>query len=338
MDVIRALAAWVLFVLMALLAAFFWHQSDSRGRHINELSAVIDDMETHIAALTESVGALEDQVEAASETVATLRAKAEELEEEASLADALPADDSDMELSMGDMLESLLLDDDDSSPMAMNGAGFMANLFDGPQGDMMLEAGTRMMLDMQYGEFFDMLAPENVDVVREILSDYLVQTARLGVKIMGTDGDDDSFDAVFQEMEAHEDSFLSELRDVIGDDGVALYEQYQLEMPARMLDQSLEMQLGMYARGLSVETRDMVRHTMVEEMLYAMPEDVMQRPDPAGMQLGITLQQEGYARALERLAPVLDEEEYHVVDNFVQQQLQMMEMFETMMGPGPGTP
>lgn len=38
MSTIRTLLPWVLFLVMSLLTAFFWHQSNRRGQMIDEIS------------------------------------------------------------------------------------------------------------------------------------------------------------------------------------------------------------------------------------------------------------------------------------------------------------
>ncbi len=333
MDTARALVPWVLFLLMAIVAAFFWHQSDTRGRHIASLSATIAQMETHIEELTGSVDSLEDQVERAMATIAALREAAppaSDVDEDADDADGASAGMDDLlGMSMGDMLDTLL--SDDASGDTPDNAAFemMTELFRGPQGEQMLDMSTQMTMNMQYADFFNMLPPESVDAVREIMGDYLIHTARLSMGLL--DGGADREGAATA-MEATRETMLTELRGVIGDDGVAMYEQYEQELPGRMLDQALEMQMGMFARGLSAETQELVRHTLVEELLAAQPENMMAFPTPDAMRDGVLTQQEAYERALERLAPHLMEEEYETVHGFVQQQQQMMDMFGSMMG------
>lgn len=55
MDTARALTGWILFVLMAILAAFFWHQSDARGKRIEELTVRISEIDAQINRLTSDI-------------------------------------------------------------------------------------------------------------------------------------------------------------------------------------------------------------------------------------------------------------------------------------------
>lgn len=70
MDTHRTLAAWILFVVMAVAAAFFWHQSDERGRHIAELKMTIDNMDKRLDAFGQAMQTLKNQM---SETEARMR-------------------------------------------------------------------------------------------------------------------------------------------------------------------------------------------------------------------------------------------------------------------------
>lgn len=62
MDTLRALTGWVLFVIMAILAGFFWHQSDTRGKRIEELTVRISEIDAQINRLTTDVISLREQL------------------------------------------------------------------------------------------------------------------------------------------------------------------------------------------------------------------------------------------------------------------------------------
>ncbi len=330
MNVKREGIPWGLFLLMCVVAGYLWFQLDAQDGQLDALTAHMAGTEAHIAELTASIASLEQQVEEKEQTVAMLREVAEDAAVETPQADGDAPDAAGMsDLTMGDMLDTLLSAED--APLAPEGSGLagMAEMFRGPQGEQMLEMSTRMSMDMQYGDFFDMLSPEYADVAREILGDYLMHTARIGMGLLGGDGDRESMTA---SMELARESMLTELQETIGDAGLALYEQYEEDLPGRMLDQAMEMQLGMFARGLSPETSEMVRHTLVEELLLVQPEDMFMMPDPETMQENMLHQQDAYDRALERLTPHLAQEEYEAVHRFIQQQQQMMSAVSSMMG------
>ena len=62
MDTLRALTGWVLFLIMAILAAFFWHQSDTRGKRIEELTSRIIEIDAQISQLTDDIIALRERM------------------------------------------------------------------------------------------------------------------------------------------------------------------------------------------------------------------------------------------------------------------------------------
>lgn len=59
MDALRALTGWILFLIMAVIAAFFWQQSDARGRRIDELTGRITEIDAQIVSLGRDIAALQ---------------------------------------------------------------------------------------------------------------------------------------------------------------------------------------------------------------------------------------------------------------------------------------
>ena len=234
-------------------------------------------------------------------------------------------------MSFGNILDALM-QSGDSETSDMSVLGSMMNMLKSPQGDKMLEAGVNMTVNMQYADFFNLLAPETVETARKIIGNFMTRTARYGIDFMNG-GDDANLDTAKNTMESERAAMLAELKNAIGDDGVALFEQYEQELPGKMMDQALEMQLGMFAQGLSAETQDMVRQTLVEELLAAQPDNGATTSSTLATQTMMETQGEAYNRALERLSLQVTEDEYAVVERFVQQQQQMVNMFSTMMMP-----
>jgi hypothetical protein len=329
MDTLRTLAGWLLFIAMAILAGFLWRESAERGSHIVTLSDTISQMEQQMTQLAANVDSLENQIEESEKTIAGLKAELEKVKEPEAASQQGQASD-DAGLTFGDIMDSLM-GGADAGKNEANALGSMMKMFQTPQGEKMLDTGVSVAMNMQFADFFNTLAPEHVEAVREILSGFMVHTARLGINFMNAkDGD---MDSAVTEITAARETMLSDLRNVIGDEGVALFEQYEQELPARMMDQTIQMQLGMFAGGLSEETRTLVRQTLVEELVAALPENGAALPGPLGARATMENQDEGYSRALERLSGQLTEEEFGVVEQFVNQQQQMVNMFSNMMLP-----
>lgn len=62
MDTLRAFSGWVLFLIMAVIAAFFWQQSDARGRRIEELTRKMVEIDAQINYLGNELAQLRDYI------------------------------------------------------------------------------------------------------------------------------------------------------------------------------------------------------------------------------------------------------------------------------------
>lgn len=65
MDTMRAFAGWLLFLLMAVIAAFFWYQSDMRGRHIEQLNDRIIEISAQVTHLTDEIAEISKKIDEA---------------------------------------------------------------------------------------------------------------------------------------------------------------------------------------------------------------------------------------------------------------------------------
>jgi hypothetical protein len=204
------------------------------------------------------------------------------------------------------------------------------------ESDEAVEAGAKMQVNMQYGIFFaDLKLPGDVeDEVRAILSNSMMEQIRASVKAM-QDGTMKDFRADHSE-EATTEALRVELSKVLNADEMAIWEEYEANKGYYMLEQSYDMQLGMYAPSMSRETRDTVKQVMAEEMTLARPNQ--SNANVAGGADWMSVQTEAMDRSLERLVTVLSEEEFTQVERFIQQQNEAMQasqrMMQSMMGTG----
>lgn len=332
MNTIRTMTGWVLFLVMAVAAAFFWRQSALLGRENMALRQGLKGMEVDVLAMSRDIQMLREQIDRAEAIISILPEHDESVKK--TIEDPMDAEQDSVEpgaLNMGEILEVFLDHGDDASPLAGPFAGFM-QMFRGPQGEQLLETSVKMNLNMQFQDFFDMLAPDEAEAARDILHDYLMQTAKRSMDMFEAAEYNEAIDAA---MESDRETMRKALREVIGEEGLQLYEQYEEELPAKILDASLDTQLRMFAGRLSEETRDMVRYTLVEELVEAQPDPAMPFPDVASADNILQTQRDAYGRALERLAPHLHEDEYTIVENFIRQQYQILDMAELMMPSSP---
>jgi hypothetical protein len=155
---------------------------------------------------------------------------------------------------------------------------------------------------------------------------------RRGMKALGGGMD---AGALGEEGMQLQNDMLSELESVLGADGVEQFRDYQSVATERMVEQSMDMQLGLFAGGLSQEGRAVVRDVLVEEMLPAQPDPANLGQTSEPMNGALDQQRAVFDRALQRLQPALTPEDYMVVQGFVQQQNDILEMVGGMFGPKP---
>jgi hypothetical protein len=203
------------------------------------------------------------------------------------------------------------------------------------ESDEAVEAGANMQVNMQYGILFaDLKLPSEVeDEVRAILADSMKEQIRASVKAM-QDGTMEDFRANHSD-EATADALRTELCKVLNADEMAVWEDYEENKQYYMLQQSYDMQLGMYAPSMPQETRDTVKQVMAEEMTLAQPDRTA--AGNAGGGDWMTAQTGAMDRSLERLSTVLNDEEYAQVERFIQQQNEAMQASQRMMQSMMGT-
>jgi len=63
MNTIRSFSGWILFLIMAVIAAFFWYQSDTRGKYIEELNVRIVEINAQVNRLTAEMAAISEKID-----------------------------------------------------------------------------------------------------------------------------------------------------------------------------------------------------------------------------------------------------------------------------------
>lgn len=74
MDSVRTILPWVLFVIMAVVAAFFWQQSAAHSRENEALRNVLDEMKSQVRAMSRDIDKLSEQVNEAEAVIRSLDA------------------------------------------------------------------------------------------------------------------------------------------------------------------------------------------------------------------------------------------------------------------------
>lgn len=334
MNRVYAHAGWV-FALAATACAVWFVLDAQRGaanmqRIGNEVAALRDDLQRTRTAVEELAarGAAAERQAKAEETEApagsSLFASAMSLIKDSSAADA------GKKVDVAGLVKGLM------KANGAEGAGGIAAMFEGPQGEQMMDMSAKFATNMQYDPFINglQLPAEQKERVREILNRNNAELMRKSMAALGGKGD---FSAIAEDSKTAKEQMRAELAAVIGADGLEQFDAYQTEMPERMISQSMEMQLGLFAGGLTPENRTMVRDVLVQEMLPSQP-DPTAPASPDQMASMTEAQQAAFDRALQRLQPSLPPEQYAEVEGFVRQQREMMEMVTSMMPkPAAGT-
>lgn len=205
-----------------------------------------------------------------------------------------------------------------------------AGMFKGEKGKEMAKMGASMAVNMQYGDLFNQLqlSPETEQRVKDLITSNMSDQISKSMDAMGNKS---SLQDMHKSAKESEAQLRAELSKLLTPEQLALYDQYQQEMPERMLGQSVDMQLSMFASGLSAEDRTQARQVIVEEMINAGgATDSTGIPANGNMQDHLQKQQAALQRARDRLAETMDADKVAQVDRFVNQLNQIMNMSASM--------
>lgn len=206
----------------------------------------------------------------------------------------------------------------------------LGDLLQGEGMEQAMETSVLAQVSMMYGDFLrgDALTPEKREALRELLNAHAKAQMRDGLDVFTGKAEWDEVQAYLQEAQAQRDAEIAAL---LSPTELEAWEAYEAELPQRMMTQSIDMQLGMFAPGLSSETRDRARDVIVEEMLMS------READPSTtIPGGVQAMSQAMANARERLAGEIGEEDLQQLDLFMQQMEQFAQIGEGMMGPGVG--
>lgn len=178
-----------------------------------------------------------------------------------------------------------------------------------------------------------------VDQATQEIQDLEARVAKLQVAADETASPEEEqpSEALKTMMEAHGRKLRADLATVLTADELAVFDDYEANKERRMLESGLDVQLTMFAKGLTEENRDMFRDVIIEEMTaqgYSTnnPENYT---NPGG---AIERQMTAFQTARDRVVPVLPEDQAAHVDAFIRQMENMMsaqqEMLDMFMNSG----
>jgi len=310
-------SGWI--VAMVLVALLVLQQ-----QKLSSLVTHVAENERLTASLAESsakVAALEQQQTTLQEKIATL--------EKGALAGSVEPESASPEINPTALLKGLFNAGKDASAgdgaapaEGDKSANPFAAMYEGERGQAMMEAGLEMAVDMQYGQLFTELGldPEKEAALREVISNHQRAAMEGGMAMMR--GEKKVEDLT---MPSEED-LMASVAEILDADELDKFNAYQEELPERMLRQQMEMQVGMFAGGLSEEARAVTIDILVENLLPAEGSD-----DIPGNAEGMNRMEEGYENALVQLDEALAPEDAARVRRFIGQQQASIRMFSDMM-------
>lgn len=318
MKRIAFISGWAVAGVLAIAAFVLYGKNEGLGERIDEMERGRSGLELRLEQQTEQIQKLAEvkselalRVDEAEEALARLEESADTL---ANTSSPPPPDDST------------------APPKEEKPKNPFARMFGGAMTDEMAENVAGMTAEMQYGELIvDLkLSPEKASevraIIRDVLSEQMKETFRMQRGELESSGDTTTY---------YKDVLRAELAQALNPEEMEYFEEYQDGMAERMMRRSYDMQLNMYAAGLTEENRAMVLDVLVEEALLGNELLQTQTDTNGGMtqQVGaqFDLQLGILERSAERLTDALDEDQYAILQRFIDQQASTFEMARQMM-------
>lgn len=201
------------------------------------------------------------------------------------------------------------------------------------QNEEMMAMQAKMAVNMQYGALLrDLALPADVTAqMKDILAEASMEQMKVGMA-MATGEDAMTGTEMKNLQETGTDWARTELSKILTAEEMATWEDFEENKAQHMMEQSYDMQLGMFAIGLTDENKTMLRDVLVEEamLLQDAAMDSVEAFDMAGQMLNqLTI----IETTRERIFPALNEEQYAIADSFLEQQeTQFRAMAEMMSG------
>ncbi len=329
-------AGWLVaaVMLVAAIGAFFWGLGQKR---------LADDLDARLAAANQASAAMKKtvdemgaRVDEAAREVRDLEARVEKVQQADAAAAAVspPAEGAQGAEALKAMMQAL------QKPPEEGAAGAKGNpfaaMFSGEQGKNMARMSAQMSIPTMYGGLFKELnlPPETEAEVREMMIDSLSEQVTQGFDAMNAKGDPEE---MRKNMEAQGKKLRDQLATVLTADELAVFDEYEANKERRMLESGIDVQLSMFAQGLTEENRTAFRDVIVEEMTaqggWMNNPEVYANPGGA-----IDRQIAAFHAARDRMAPTLDAGQAAEVEAFVRQMDNVMnaqrQFVETMMNRG----
>ena len=324
---------WAAALLLALLSGFLLVRLQERTGELANLRAEMGRLQAtaqETATSLESLRAAVDQIQkqAAPPTGAAAPAPAPA---EAATGPA-DAPDPDGKPSIAKLLSMLGQEeeegDEEKKEEGFSPLSFM-KMFEGEGGEAMIAEVAEMTMAQMYEPWMDEMAfsPEVEAQVRAVFLEHQKALMRSGQHFLGGD-----FSGV-TELPT-DDTLRNQLAGMLTPEAMAAYDTYMADLPERMAEEAVDMQLLTQARGLSPEGRELFKAVLVEEQLAFLPGNPAAALQGGGDADAFMGDYAGtYGRALERLREDLSESDLRILERFVERNRRMHEVFQDVAMP-----
>jgi hypothetical protein len=199
----------------------------------------------------------------------------------------------------------------------------------------MMATQAKMTVSMMYGSLMQEL---NLPVeVRSRMEEILINATKkdLKVAIAAMSNEEQSSGRELYDLKASAtDQLHQELSEILTADEMLVWEDFEANMAMHLMEKQYQTQLDMFATALTAENRTMVRDVLVDE--YMNMQEAFQSSDSVlDTQAMMAAQVSIFDKVSERLSPILDSEQYAVVETFLEHQATMLRMGQEMMGGVP---
>ena len=188
-------------------------------------------------------------------------------------------------------------------------------MLEGEDGEAMIAEIAEMAMAQMYDPWMDEMAfpPEVEAQVRAVFLEHQKALMKSGQDLVVGDLTDAA------EIPGDE-SLRQQLAGILSPEAMAAYDTYKAELPERMAEEAVEVELMMGARGLSPEGRELFKAALVEEHL------AFGQSGPAGDANSFMEDYAGaYDRALERSREGLSEDDLRILGRFIERNRRMYE-------------
>lgn len=307
-------AGWVVAVVLVLVCAFLLMElSERRVAEAPEVASTGSGVDSQELAALDEVAQLRAELAEARRELDAAKAAladAEGVQEEAMVA---AAEDTADDETVEDVAEAAKDDaDDEADEDALSRGKRIAN------------AQMTMMGEMMYTPLFDELglAPDRRSYVKDVIGGHLTEVQQIIAGAMGTK--DQTAKEVRARIDAAEAALREELAQTLSAEELEAWDAYEPVADQMLYERLVDGQLNMMAAGLTEDNRALASQVMAEELVRE-----FEAFDASEQLYTLDNYNDAQARALqaslERLNGALPEDQYALVDGYVDRAIQMFD-------------